>query len=284
MDKVEVGIIGFGIVGSAMKHTFNGYANFHISDPKIQDSLTIKEVVEKSNYIFVCVPTPMRKNTGEIDCSIIDGVMEKIHTNLNSNNPIVIIKSTVIPSKLKEYSEKYSNMRLTMSPEYLTEKSYMHDALHLRSLVVGGNNKEDCDKVIELYLNHSNCETPFKYGTTDLVGAGVLKYMENCYLALKVTFMNQMYEVLKASGSKDSWDNVGKVFHLDTRMGNSHYTVPGPDGDFGWGGKCFPKDINAMIHYAKSLGVDIDIMEKSWEINKRIRKDQDWLRIEGAVS
>lgn len=282
MDTINVGIIGYGIVGSAMKHTFEGNVDFHISDPKIKDSKSIGEVVKQSQFVFVCVPTPMKLNTGAMDCTIIDKVMEEI--SACDSNPIIIIKSTVIPSKLNEYSVKYPKLRLTMSPEYLTEKSYLNDAINLRSLVVGGNNREDCVQVINLFLNHSNCRKGFGCGITDLIGAGVLKYMENCYLALKVTFMNQMYAIHKESGSKDSWENVAKVFHLDSRMGNSHYMVPGPDGDFGWGGKCFPKDINAMIHYAKSLGVDIDIMEKAWEINKRIRNDKDWLRIEGATS
>lgn len=242
-----IGIIGFGVVGKAMKLTFDGKANFLIYDPKIDNSNTIEEITKKSDFIFVCVPTPMKLQTGEIDTKILDSVLEEIYKfHEDFVSPIVIIKSTVIPSKLKEYSEKYKFMHLTMSPEYLTEKTSMHDAVHLRSLVVGGDKKEDCDEVIDLFLNHSNCEKPFKYGTTDLIGAGVLKYMENCYLAAKVTFMNQMYDILKKSGSHDTWENVAEVFHLDSRMGNSHYNVPGPDGDRGWGGKCVLPDAEVI--------------------------------------
>ena len=150
-------------------------------------------------------------------------------------------------------------------------------------LVIGGKPR-DTQALVDLFDQHSRCRKPYPIGQCDLIAAGVLKYMENAYLALKVTFMNQMYDVLKASGSHDEWNHVAEIFHLDPRMGTSHYQVPGPDGDRGWGGKCFPKDINALIHYCRRIGVDCDLMEKAWEINKRLRKDWDWAKIPGAVS
>jgi UDPglucose 6-dehydrogenase len=284
---VKIGIIGYGIVGKAMEHTFKGkVSSFYISDPKLNGSLTIKEVFQNSDYIFVCVPTPMSLKTREMDSRIIDSVMEELYATkkTSQNDPIIIIKSTVIPSKLKEYSERFKELRLTMSPEYLTEKNYLEDALKLKSLVVGGDSENDCLQVIKLYEKWSNCESGYKAGYVDLIGAGVLKYMENCFLALKVSFMNEMYKIHEASGSESSWDKMGDTFHLDSRMGNSHYRVPGHDGDFGWGGKCFPKDVNAMIKYAEGLGLVPNTVVAAWKTNTEVRNDKDWLRIEGAVS
>jgi UDP-glucose 6-dehydrogenase len=121
-------------------------------------------------------------------------------------------------------------------------------------------------------------------GHCDAIGAAVLKYMENCFLAMKVTFMNQFYDIVQASGTSDTWEHLAEIYHYDTRAGNSHYHVPGPDGDRGYGGKCFAKDVNAMIYYAESLGCNIDLMKKVWELNMKYRKNFDWANIKGAVS
>jgi len=242
---MKLGIIGFGVVGSAMKHIFPKVSEVLVNDPKLENSVSYTELYDKCDVIFVCVPTPMKKAEGaEIDTRILDSVIYGLEEEDKAwklleppvSAPVICIKSTVIPSKLKEYQENTS-LNLTMSPEYLTEANPIHDAVHMKSLVVGGK-PEHTNIIVDLYDRYSICLKPYPVGEVDLIAAGVLKYMENCFLALKVTFMNQFFDVLKESGSEDEWQHVAEVFHLDTRMGNSHYSVPGPDGDRGWGGKC----------------------------------------------
>lgn len=282
----RIGIIGYGFVGKAVEHGFVHRCQIAISDPAYPQHrhATPAELARTCDFLFVCVPTPMTCiEGGDIDTAIIDAVMAEVAGAATAETPVVCVKSTVTPEVLKRWAETWPHLRLTMSPEYLTERNYLEDFIHMRSLVIGGKPR-DTQALVDLFDQHSRCRKPYPIGQCDLIAAGVLKYMENAYLALKVTFMNQMYDVLKASGSRDEWNYVAEIFHLDPRMGTSHYQVPGPDGDRGWGGKCFPKDINALIHYCRRIGVDCDLMEKAWEINKRLRKDWDWAKIPGAVS
>lgn len=94
--------------------------------------------------------------------------------------------------------------------------------------------------------------------------------------------MNEMYQVCQAING--DWGQAVEGFITDGRIGNSHIDVPGHDGDLGFGGKCFPKDLNAMIKKSEALGVEPFVMKGAWEKNKEVRKDLDWYDIPGAVS
>jgi UDPglucose 6-dehydrogenase len=284
---MNIGIVGYGIVGKAIEGGFKDKCNIFVYDPAYpQRSLpSVNEVIAQSEFVFVAVPTPMTDvSGGPVDTSIMDKVMAEINAACiaTGNFPIIIIKSAILPSRLRDYAGFFPKLKLVKSPEYLTDKNSMEDFVNAELLVIGGQ-REHTDQVEQLFKEWSICK-PCKVGHCDLIAAGFLKYMENCYLAMKVIFMNQFYDILKLSGSTSTWEEVAEIFHYDPRMGNSHYHVPGPDGDFGFGGKCFPKDVNGFIYYAASLGYDLDLMKRVWEINLRIRKDIDWKTIKGAVS
>jgi UDPglucose 6-dehydrogenase len=117
---------------------------------------------------------------------------------------------------------------------------------------------------------------------TDFATAQLIKYMANCFFATKVSFMNEMFQICQAVGG--DWDQAIEGFVTDGRIGNSHIDVPGHDGDFGFGGKCFPKDLNAFIVRAREVGVDPKVMQASWDKNSEVRTDLDWFDIPGAVS
>jgi UDPglucose 6-dehydrogenase len=106
--------------------------------------------------------------------------------------------------------------------------------------------------------------------------------MANCFFATKVSFMNEMFQICQAIGG--DWNKAIEGFISDGRIGNSHIDVPGHDGDFGFGGKCFPKDLNAMIKKSEEIGVSPDVMKGAWEKNKEVRKDLDWHDIPEVVS
>ena len=99
--------------------------------------------------------------------------------------------------------------------------------------------------------------------------AETVKYFTNCFLATKVSFMNEMHQVCNAIDG--DWQKAIEGFITDGRIGNSHIDVPGHDGDFGFGGKCFPKDPNAMIKRSEVLGVEPSVMKGAWEKNKEVR-------------
>ena len=280
---MNIGIIGYGVVGKAIEYGFKDKVKILISDPAHEDvSVGVEYLANNSDFIFVGVPSPMIIETGKIDTSIMDGVMDEI--SKCDYTGIVVIKTTMIPSRLDYYAKTYPSLRICMSPEYLTDANPIRDFIEGPMIVVGSNNEDDAQSVLDLFKDYSMCKTE-KYFKCDLISAGILKYMENCFLALKVTFMNQMYDILNLSDSNTSWDELAEIFHGDPRMGNSHYKVPGPDGDRYWGGKCFVKDVNAMINYTcDELDYDFNLMELAWELNLKGRKDKDWLKIPGATT
>jgi len=279
MSKPIIGIIGFGIVGRAVQHGFAQMADFRIYD--VNDDIcedTLEDTIIDSDYIFVCVPTPMDKN-GVFDSSIIDSVLDYIINYTNYTDKIIIIKSTVVPGTTLRYCQKYPDSRIVMSPEFLTERTSKLDFINTSRIIFGINmdvNAETTlDKLVSLYKPRFPSTKMF---VTDPTTAELAKYTSNCFLATKIAFFNEIYQISKKLGVK--YDRLIKLVIADGRIGNSHYTVPGHDGDFGFGGTCFPKDLNALIHLSKELDIEPLVMEGAWNKNIEVRKKKDWINEE----
>ena len=280
----SIGIIGNGFVGSAIVSGFSLHADIKIYDSKPTLSThTLFDVVNSTQYVFIGVPTPMKTVTGgEIVLDIMDSVFEEIIAvtktdEFSYDDVVFIIKSTVVPGTVEKYQRKYPNLRIVFNPEFLTERSARLDFINSSRIVLGGNYR-DVAAVEELYRDRFPHKKIIK---TDVATAQFIKYMCNCFFAVKVSFMNEMKQAA-TSGNID-WPSAMDGFITDGRIGNSHLDVPGHDGSYGFGGKCFPKDLNAFISYFKSLGIDPMLMKAAWEKNLEVRKDHDWLDIEGAV-
>lgn len=277
---MKLGIIGNGFVGSAIMHGFI----LHVDDIMIYDkdkkrsTHSMKDLVSKSDVIFICVPTPMFES-GECDLSIVNSVVSELAEYECIDSKVVVIKSTVVPGTTEKLANNYPNMNFVFNPEFLTERKARLDFINASRIVLGSNKAIANSKVEDLY----RIRFPYtKIIKTDLGTAQLIKYMANCFFATKVSFMNEMHQICKAIDG--DWDKALEGFISDGRIGNSHVDVPGHDGDFGFGGKCFPKDLNAMIKRAEALGVSPDVMKGAWEKNKQVRKDLDWYDIPGAVS
>ena len=117
---------------------------------------------------------------------------------------------------------------------------------------------------------------------TDYKTACFIKYFSNCFFAAKVSLMNEFKQVSDAAGV--DWNTALNGLLTSGWVNPMHTLVPGPDGDYGFGGKCFPKDISAFIKYSESLDVDTKLLKSAWSKNLEVRKDKNWLRIAGAVS
>ena len=134
-----------------------------------------------------------------------------------------------------------------------------------------GGARTDTEQVEQLYKDHSLCSACPVFHT-DLITASMVKYCINSFLATKVTFMNEMYDVLRAAGGTE-WSEFVKIIGTDPRLGTSHMRVPGNDGVRGYAGSCFPKDTAALAYYAREiLNVPFTQLETSIEINERLRK------------
>ena len=273
----SIGLVGNGFVGGAIYENLKNNYKFLIYDrnPDKSNCGTLEEVVSGSKVIFVALPTPMFPD-GSCDLSIIFDCMENIYKNYKDN--VVILKSTVVPGTCEEIRKRFPNMRIVFSPEFLTEANHIEDFKLCNRMIFGGDPDDtaECVRLLQSVF-------PDKYYfTTDWGTAETVKYFINTFLATKVSFANEMKQICDAIGT--DYNSVVKLALYDERIGKSHLRVPGPDGFSGFGGKCFPKDLNALLSFGESLGVSPIMLRAAWNKNLDVREEHDWLRIEGAVS
>ncbi len=273
MKKYNVGIVGNGFVGESQAFAFSPTSNILIYDKDpIKSTNSLDEVLE-SDFVFVCVPTPMKKD-GTQETKIIEEFFKTA-----KKGPIYIIKSTVLPGTTKNLVKLYQNLDIIFSPEFLTERTAKLDIITQTRIILGGS-KNLTLKVKKLFEQRFKNKTIIE---TDSTTSEFIKYMNNTFFATKVSIMNEFYRL---SNKVDvDWETALYGFVTDQRIGDSHLHVPGPDGKLGFGGTCFPKDINAFINYAKSNQIDMNVLEAAWKTNLEVRPEKDWENLKGrAVS
>tara|TARA_B100001057_G_scaffold461842_1_gene514255 strand:- start:12188 stop:13069 length:882 start_codon:yes stop_codon:yes gene_type:complete len=282
--KVSIGVVGKGFVGTAVAHGFShqtGYGAeiriYDIDPEKSQD--TLDETVNKSEFIFLSVPTPADKD-GFNDLSIVRSALRDIESICKSPDNIILVRSTVVPGTTRALQKEFPNLRMVFNPEFLTERSASFDFINQTRVILGGD-KQHTNKVKYLYKNRFGDFLPVL--ETDYETAEMIKYMNNLFFATKVSFLNEM----KLLGDKVGvdWSNAIEGFILDGRIGHSHIAVPGPDGKLGFGGSCFPKDIQALIKFGEQNNVDMNVLKGAWKTNLEVRPERDWEKLKGrAVS
>ena len=266
-------MIGWGFVGQA---TGMGFASSDKNEifwfDKFKESQnTLEEVVEKSDFIFISVPTPIFEDYSGMDMSIVEGVIDEVAPKIAGTDKIIILKSTSLPGTIKKMSKKYPEVNFVMNPEFLTQKNANRDFLNPARTVIGADSPDVAAKVVAIYKTILPKDQP--YIVTDPTSAEVIKYMSNLMLASKVLLANEFYEISKAVGA--NYLDVQKAVESDPRIG-THLGVPGPDGDMGFGGACFPKDMVGIIGLAKGLKLDVSALEAIWKKNLKVRKHRDW--------
>ena len=272
---MKIGIIGLGFVGGTFAEIFKDSCEIAIYDKFKEDYKDSKSLVG-SEIIFICVPTPMMES-GEIDLSIIHESIKLLSSMKFKEKPLVVIRSTVIPGTSDSLMERY-NFDILSNPEFLREKTAVEDFKNSKRIVVGTDNDENFEKLKSLYkIILPNSE----YVKVDSKTAEMIKYASNVTLTGQIAIANEMYKVCKALDI--DYNEVKKVLLLDPRIGKN-IEVPGPDGGLGFGGKCFPKDLNALIYKASKEGYNPELFREILELNKRVRKDRDWLKIPGATA
>ncbi len=270
MKKI-VGIIGNGFVGESQAFAFSPTNEIRIYDVNTLRSTHTLEEAHESDFVFVCVPTPMTIE-GKQDLTFIENVFKD-----SKEGPIYIIKSTVLPGTTETLQKKYPNLNIVFSPEFLTERTAKLDMLTQARVIFGGN-RELTNKVEELFSGRFMNR---HFIHTDSKTAEFIKYMNNTYFATKVSIMNEYYRLAELVGV--NWEDALYGFASDGRVGDSHLHVPGPDGKVGFGGTCFPKDINALMSMASEVGVNMNVLEAAWKTNLEVRPEQDWNKLKGRA-
>ena len=244
---MKIAIIGHGFVGKAVDYGFNNPdVEKFIIDPKGGWDISVLQD-EDISFSFVCVPTPMGVD-GKINSSIVEDTVDYLKHNVTG---IIIVKSTITPDIIdKIISGEYGN-RVVYNPEFLTEKAANEDFVN-PSLHVFGGDKDTTKQVQALYEDYSSCKPCPVYHMT-AKEASFVKYGINSYLASKVLWFNQFYDIVENHGA--NYNTVINAMTTDSRVGKSHTSVPGYDGKRGFGGACFPKDTSAFLEFDKSFTV-----------------------------
>lgn len=265
----SIGIVGNGFVGNAL------YENFKLKfDTKVYDVLKEKrlnslEETILSDVVFVCLPTPMSLSKN-CDCNLeilSNFFIKQIPKNCNS---LFVIKSTVPIGTTKNIKAIRKDLKIIHSPEFLTAINAKEDFAKSYRNVIGGEEK-DAEILLKIY------ERMFSNAKNFLVDSDeseTIKYFANTFLATKVSFFNIIYDLCEKYSL--NYQNIIDGICSDERIGYSHSKVPGPDGDRGFGGTCFPKDINALINTLEKNNVESSLLKETWEYNKKIRKNWDW--------
>jgi UDPglucose 6-dehydrogenase len=250
-------IVGHGFVGRAVDYGFaTPLVDKTIVDPKYGTSLAALDIAD-FDTIFVCVPTPMGIHGG-FDVAILSSVMERL---IESKNPdqIIVVKSTIPPDII----EKYTDPRVVYNPEFLTEKSANEQFINPQFHVMGGD-PDVCARLEDIFKTYSNI-LPTTTHVMTKQEASFVKYSINSFLALKVTFFNQLFDTVQEAGA--NYSIIANAVGSDCRIGHSHTRVPGFDHKQGFGGACFPKDTSAFVKYSDRL----TLIEECIKINNRYR-------------
>lgn len=263
MSQEKIGIIGLGFVGNAIKQSY-------INDPSIQlieiDSDPTKgckgtyEELTDALAVFVCVPSPMNAD-GSCGTLPLVSTLSK----LKSFKGVIISKVTAPPDAYEYLQTQYPT--LVHAPEFLTAANAVQDYMAGKFAIIGGSDNTAIDTAHRIIKRGQRMlEMPHicKIGEASLT-----KYVINSFLSTKVIFMNEMAKLAETGGQ--NWEKIRELVALDRRIGNSHTQVPGPDGQFGFGGACFPKDTSALLKYSETLNVPLNVLDSAVKKNLLLR-------------
>lgn len=257
----KIGILGLGFVGNAIYQSMSDNANLVLVDKNPSKSTHNFNDLFDCEGIFICVPSPSNDD-GSCDTSILEEVLDK----LKNYKGVIISKTTAPPDVYQVLNRKYPN--LVHSPEFLTAANAVGDYMSGKYSIIGGDVKaymHEADRIIR--LGQRNLEMTQLCSVAE---AAMAKYVINTFLATKVIFMNEMAELSKKT--KIDWNVVRQLIALDQRrVGNSHTQVPGPDGYYGFGGMCFPKDTMALLRFAEKYEVGLNVLDSAVKKNIIIR-------------
>ena len=259
---MRIAIIGQGHVGKAFRKFIEGYYEFVTYDPAYNVEYP-KESIDKCELAVICVPTPMKED-GSCDISILEDAIERL------DNFHILIKST-IPPGTTEFLRVKTGKSISFSPEYIGESTYINPVYKTmrdtRFIIVGGVLQE-CEYIFNIfepilgpYTQYFNC-TPTE--------AEIIKYMENSFLATKVSFVNEFYEISRLYNA--DWHKVREGWLLDERIGRAFSSVF--VNDRGFGGKCLPKDVNAIVAASEGNGYTPKLLKQVLDSNRYFRNEQ----------
>jgi UDPglucose 6-dehydrogenase len=253
---MKIAIAGFGPVGQACFAALKDRMEVWVDDPYKDEDLKVSDP-DGFDGVVICVATPQRED-GSCETQNVQDVLRKY------GKTRFLIKSAVDPVWLRDHHDEFGGS-VTVSPEFLRGShqwgSPIEEFLNQEFAIYGGPDARFWDEMFAPAMKNLK---EVKFCSRDQ--AAFAKYVENCFLATKVTFFNEMYEIYNDLGF-EGFDQMVDAITIDPRINRSHTQVPGPDGRMGWGGHCFPKDTAAMEYFGK----DTPLLSQVIEVNERHR-------------
>ncbi len=256
MAKPKVGVVGGGVVGKAMRQLCG--TDTVMYDPYVPEWSGNQDAINQCDVVFVCVPTPMADDRG-CNTSIVEETVAWVKA------PLLIIRSTVAPGTTDRLCEQYSKS-IVFQPEYLGETTaHVFGNMAEREFVVLGGTPEAVAAAADFYTHYYNSMVRFYF--CDAMTAEVCKYMENAFYAVKVTFVNEFYDIAKAHGV--DFNVLREMWLADTRISRDHTFVYADNR--GFSGKCLPKDCSALVKSCEQRGYEPKLMKACLALNEESR-------------
>lgn len=273
---MNIGIVGNGFVGGAVANGVGNSFGVKVYDKDINRSTHNYDDVIHCDFVFVCLPTPMTSVEGGV-CNL--SAIEDFFSTLPQDcRGTFIIKSTVPVGTTDRLCKEHPHLKIVHNPEFLTAANANEDFLNADRHIVGG----DVELVLPVVEMYKKLYPDIPVYTMKSKESECVKYFANCFLASKLMVFNEM-KLLCESLKDVNYETIIEGVVSDRRIGNSHCYVPGPDGEYGFGGTCFPKDINALIRTMEENGINPRVLSSVWEQNKQVRLNWDWADNESAV-
>lgn len=266
MNNLSVGIIGVGVVGSAIKEVFiekninvKTYDKFKPGEGKLEDLM-------ETTFLLLTLPTLYDDS---LKCYNKDSI-EEIISYLHNHNykGIVVLKSTVEPGTTRKLQQKYSSLVLVHNPEFLSAKTAIEDFRNQEHIVIGSINKEDTVSKLCLFF-----KTYWPSATISLCTweeSEGMKIMVNSFYATKIQFFNEIF-LFTQTDPNMSYETVKNLMLLNKWISPHHTQVPGHDGKLSYGGMCFPKDTNALLQEMKKRNTEHSVLEAVIQERNKIR-------------
>ncbi len=257
--RKSIGIIGAGFVGKAVYMGFASHNVVKVYDIDPSRSFNTLEETLECDVIFVCLPTPSN-DFGECDLSYVYDFFK----NVPKNNNLFVLKSTVPIGTTNDIKQKF-NLRVVYNPEFLSARTAVQDFLTATRIIIGGDTNDAMD-LANVYKERFN-NIPCIFFTTS--EAECIKTALNSFFAVKVWFFNKLFNM--CTEYELEYEHILQGILTDGRVSRSHTDVPGPDGKFGFGGACLPKDLKSFITMLNNKDINVKAFINILSDNQHIR-------------
>jgi nucleotide sugar dehydrogenase len=263
-----ISILGIGFVGSAIEKSFKLKGINVVSYDKYKNIGTFEDCLG-SDISFLCLPTQFNETINKYDNSSINEVLGQM--NNNNYKGLIVIKSTVEPQTINELSNKYKELKIMHNPEFLTARTAFEDFHNQKHIVLGkGSNIQEQDvQLLQSFYKEYYPEA--EISICNSTESESMKVFVNCFYAVKIQFFNELYVLCNKMNC--DYNTVKDLMLKNDWIKPNHTNVPGPDGKLSYGGCCFPKDTNALLHNMKKHDSPHGLLEACIKERNKMRND-----------